>query len=219
MSEKKFDVRAWLSGWASGEALTASLGWVFASGIVGAALAWTNDLPLWLVYLVAMAAAALGLVMFAANSVRRSLSSPKYKIVVEAMAPLHWQDGDDQKVRPRLFIRNHANFPIEVDAKEISWEWNGSAGEQPVYKQTNAIVPPFGNQIVTGAIFTRKAHYQAPDEERLAAFEVFAKVKMTYGKSGRRKYRHDQQYRMRAFIYENGASDVWIEQVGTGRFA
>ena len=135
--------------------------------------------PLW-TFLGVLGVVALVLVILAQNSIRRALSSPKFKIVVEAAQPHHWGEGDIQKVQGVLLIKNLGNFPIQVDASEVIWSMNGRTGEERVDILKTAIVSPLGQQLLRGPVFSRNWKQLEPGEVVKAMIDIH--VKISYGK-------------------------------------
>lgn len=211
---------SWLWGWIRDEAVsqvfTSTWFWALVATGIAALLGLVQDLPALWVYLGSLGAAGIVFVLLAANSVRRSLSSPKYKIVVEALIPEDWEENGQRHFRPKLQFRNLGNFPIEVDVKDIEWELDGSKGEQFSFHQTSAIVPPQGMQFLRGPRFVRRK-ISNPEETGFETPEV--KVRLKYGNIGKMKYTHSQDYVMQIYFGLHRFRDASLIQQGRGRHA
>ncbi|MEP0313607.1 MAG: hypothetical protein ABJL57_07550 [Hyphomonas sp.] len=214
---------SWLWRWIRDEAVsqvfTSAWFWAFAATGVAAMTGLLQSLPILWVYLGSLSALAIVFVLLAANSVRRSLSSPKFKIVVETMNPSHWPDGQMQKIKLYLIFKNLGNFPIEVDCSQVDWSMDGLGGVEKKDVQQTAIVPPVGQQILHGPIFNRILVVPTNDESKAVKIKVC--VDVTYGVPGNLKYVHRQDYTLNCWIDPGDRSNdsVWIEQNGKGRFA
>ena len=213
----------WLTNWSAGAILSWLLHqiWILVvgSGVIAALFARAQNLPWLYVYIIALAVAGLVTWILAQNSIRRSLSSPKFKLVVETMNPTHWPDGDQQKIKPHLVLRNLGNFPIEVDCAAVDWSLNGEGGVEKKGIQTTAVIPPLGQQVLHGAVFSRTLAIAGEDQNK--AVKISVHVNIRYGRPGSLRYKHIQDYTLNCFIDPNVRSNdqVWIEQVGRGQFA
>lgn len=190
---------------------------VVGSGVIAAVLARAEELPWIYVFLAGLLGAGITTWILAQNSIRRSLSSPKFKLVVETMVPTHWPDGDQQKIKPHLILKNLGNFPIEVDCAAVDWSINGEGGVEKKGIQTTAVIPPLGQQVLHGPVFSRPIAMARTN----MALSVDVETVIKYGRPGAMKYDHVQKYALNCFIDPTvRANDqVWIEQIGRGKFA
>lgn len=208
-----------LSGEALGTIFNAGLTYILGLGLVGGALAVLQNMPLVQVFFAALSATALAAWTLAQQSVRRSLSSAKYKIVLDAPKPMRWEEGNLIKIRPLITVRNLGNFPIEVDAARVSWTIDRKTGETNVDLQTSSVVPPHGEQALSGPTFSiPKSEFQESGTE-LYVIELSADL--SYGVPGRLRYTYKQDYIIRSHIDPQNPDGwmTWFEQLGRGRYA
>ena len=191
--------------------------WGIVIGGATAFAAWTRNAPIDLIILGTLAAVTLVFVLLGANSVRRSLSSPKFKIVVEAAQPLHWGESDIQKIQGVLLIRNLGNFPIQVDCTDVKWVMDNRTGEERADILKTAIVSPMGQQFLNGPVFSR--NWQTLAEAEVFRANIDVNVVIKYGKPGNLKYEHNVPYSLSMTLSSQGNSTAWIGQKSIGRLA
>lgn len=207
----------WLRDEAFSQVFTSSWFWAIVATAVAAMLGHLQEFPAIWIYLSSLGAAAIVFALLAANSIRRSLSSPKYKIVVEAGVPVHWGKGDNQQFRPVVVLKNWGNFPIEVDSEKSVWSYDNRTGDSEAGIQTVSVVPPLGQLSLVGPIFTRPIPKKLDD----CRADVNAKIAFSYGNISRRKYEYSQGYKIICWLNPENANETnsRIEQIGTGRYA